>query len=84
MHTTLEQPNSVTDLAGANRSHAAEALFDVFNRLDRDTLHLLDEVYAHDVVFIDPAHEVRGLPALKAHMAGLYDGVLECRREVVS
>ena len=40
-----------------------------FNQLHKDTLHLLDEIYAPDVEFRDPVHELNGLPALREWIA---------------
>ena len=52
-----------------------------FNQLHKDTLHLLDEIYAPDVEFRDPVHELNGLPALRDYYGRLYDGVISCRFE---
>ena len=52
-----------------------------FNQLNKDTLHLLDEIYAPDVEFRDPVHELKGLPALRGYYSRLYDGVISCRFE---
>jgi hypothetical protein len=49
-----------------------------FNQLNKDTLHLLDEIYTPDVEFRDPVHELTGLPALRAYYHRLYDGVVSC------
>ena len=49
-----------------------------FNQLHKDTLHLLDEIYAPDVEFHDPVHELNGLPALRDYYGRLYDGVVSC------
>ncbi|HRZ23795.1 MAG TPA: nuclear transport factor 2 family protein, partial [Candidatus Contendobacter sp.] len=49
-----------------------------FNQLHKDTLHLLDEIYAPDVEFRDPVHELNGLPALRDYYGRLYDGVVSC------
>lgn len=51
---------------------------DIFNRLGTGSLHLLNELYAEDVRFIDPVHEVRGLDALRACFAKQYANTLEC------
>lgn len=42
-------------------SQPVETFKSVFNRLDRSSLHLLDELYADDVEFRDPLHRIRGL-----------------------
>jgi hypothetical protein len=48
---------------------------DVFQALRHDTLDLLDEVYAADIVFEDPLHKLEGLDALRDYFARLYQGV---------
>lgn len=47
----------------------------VYQELDRECLHLLDEVYAPDVVFEDPLHRIAGLDALRDYFARMYEGV---------
>jgi len=44
----------------------------VFQELRGDSVALLDDVYAADVVFEDPLHRVAGLDALKAYFRRLY------------
>ncbi|VUD52827.1 hypothetical protein TDB9533_01711 [Thalassocella blandensis] len=44
-------------------------------------LTALDAVYAEDVVFRDPLHTIRGLPALRDYLAAMYDNITECRFE---
>lgn len=53
----------------------------VFNELDANQLHRLDEIYDPNVKFIDPVHELTGLPALRAYYRKLYEGVTSCRFE---
>jgi len=48
---------------------------DVYQKLNRDNLHLLGTVYAENVQFIDPAHEVNGLKDLTAYLGALYQNV---------
>ena len=50
-----------------------------FNQLNKDRLDLLEEIYAPDVAFRDPVHELRGLPALRDYYGRLYQGVVSCR-----
>ena len=54
---------------------------EAFNRLNANTLDLLAEIYTPDVVFRDPVHELRGLPALRTYYGRLYDGVVSCQFE---
>jgi len=75
------RPKDRTDVATSGVMHPAEALVGIFNDLRVDSLQALDAVYAEGVVFIDPAHELHGLPALKAYFARLYAGVEACSFE---
>lgn len=43
-----------------------------YNRLNAQSLGLLNELYSHDLVFQDPFHRLSGLPALTAYFAELY------------
>lgn len=47
----------------------------LFRDLRRDNLHILDDVYAPQIVFEDPLHRVMGLAALKDYFGRLYEGV---------
>lgn len=49
----------------------------VYQELDKNSLHLLAEVYAPEVVFIDPIHRVEGLPALTEYFRKMYEGVTD-------
>lgn len=49
-----------------------DLLMQAYNRLNAGNLELLDTVYSPDVVFIDPAHELHGLPALRSYFARQY------------
>lgn len=46
-----------------------------FNAVNADTMDLLGEFYAADVVFQDPLVRLEGLPALRAHYEKLYRNV---------
>ncbi len=50
---------------------------------DMMTLDLghLDQLYTDDLVFKDPVHQVRGLPAMQDYMADISTNVDECRFE---
>ena len=43
-----------------------------YNRLNAQSLGLLNELYSHDVVFQDPFRRLSGLPALTEYFAELY------------
>lgn len=48
---------------------------DIYHALNRDSLHLLDELYAADATFIDPFHRIEGRAALHAYFAKMYANV---------
>ncbi len=52
---------------------------DAFNRLDSTRLDLLDTMYHPDICFTDPAHSLKGIPALKQYFASLYENVRSIR-----
>lgn len=54
------------------------------NEVTADSLDLLPEIYAEDIRFIDPLHEIEGLDALRAYYARMYEGVAEIRFEFVN
>lgn len=41
----------------------------------------LEEVYAESIVFRDPIHSIRGLPALRDYLAAMYENITECQFE---
>ena len=47
------------------------------NDLRCDNLRLLKNVYADDIHFVDPLHEVRGLVGLERYFGRLYEGVAD-------
>lgn len=49
-----------------------ERFFTVYGSLNSSNLELLDEIYAENIVFIDPAHTIRGLDRLRAYFAAMY------------
>jgi hypothetical protein len=54
---------------------ALERFFHAYQRLNRDNLDLLGEIYSEDIRFSDPAHSLNGLPALREYFAELYANV---------
>ncbi|WKE63944.1 nuclear transport factor 2 family protein [Gallaecimonas kandeliae] len=54
---------------------ALERFLGHYQRLDKESLHLLAEMYSSDLVFEDPAHRITGLPALERYFEGLYQQV---------
>lgn len=53
----------------------------LFKQLNKDRLHLLEQIYTPDVQFRDPVHVLEGLPALRDYYGRLYEGVLSCQFE---
>ncbi|GAB5993073.1 nuclear transport factor 2 family protein [Aeromonas enteropelogenes] len=56
----------------------------LYQQLDRQQLHRLSEVYADEVIFIDPAHRIEGLAALSDYFAALYQRLAYCRFVITS
>ena len=52
-----------------------ERFMELYRNLSADNLHELGMIYARDVRFIDPAHEIRGLEALRSYFSNLYQNV---------
>lgn len=52
-----------------------ERFFDTYRCLNRDNLDLLGGIYSENIRFSDPAHSLKGLPALRDYFAELYANV---------
>ena len=52
---------------------------DIFNAMGSNTLHLVDEMYAPDVVFVDPFHRIAGRAALREYYRKMYANVQSIR-----
>lgn len=50
-----------------------------FASLDASNLDRLGELYSDDILFRDPLHEVRGLPAVRGYFDELYANISELR-----
>ncbi|GIU48025.1 nuclear transport factor 2 family protein [Shewanella algidipiscicola] len=50
----------------------------VYTELSTDNLVSLEKIYHPDIEFIDPMHQVFGLPALLRYFTGLYQQLLSC------
>lgn len=55
----------------------------VMNEVSADSIDVIETVYADDIHFVDPLHEVQGLAGLRDYFARMYEGVAECRFEFV-
>lgn len=52
---------------------------DFFNRLNKDTMHLVDEFYAENVIFTDPAVTLTGREAIKKYYSNQYQNLISIR-----
>ena len=52
-----------------------------FRDLNRTDLSQLSDIYANDVVFKDPVHEIRGLVDLEDYLTALCADIIDCRFE---
>ncbi|WP_248748995.1 nuclear transport factor 2 family protein [Pseudomonas sp. MWU15-20650] len=50
-----------------------------FATLDKHNLDRLDSLYSADIIFVDPLHEIHGLPAMRHYFAELYSNVSQLR-----
>lgn len=55
-----------------------EAVSDVYQKLSRDNLHLLNGIYHEDVIFEDAAHRLEGWSELSDYFESLYQNVHRC------
>lgn len=55
----------------------------IYNQLSVDNLHLLDELYHQDIIFIDPMHSLQGIAQLKAYFENLYSNLASCDFTIV-
>ena len=58
-----------------------ERFKDTFKDLGKTDWSLLGEIYADDVLFKDPVHELRGLVVLENYFTDLCANLIECRFE---
>jgi ketosteroid isomerase-like protein len=54
----------------------------IYNKLDKETLHLLEEVYHPDIQFSDPLHGISGLQNLRNYFADMYSNVISCQFDI--
>lgn len=56
----------------------------IYQQLNKQNLHLLDDIYHNDIHFSDPLHKVEGLSQLHNYFADLYSNVTECKFEITA
>jgi len=66
---------SVHDQSSPDHRAAVAAFKTFFSTLNKSNLHRLNEVFAEDIVFIDPFHEVRGLDNVATYYEGMYENL---------
>lgn len=59
-----------------------EKLSDFYLKLDLKSVQNLDAIYGENIVFTDPAHQLDGLPALRAYFVHLIENLEYCSIEV--
>ncbi|REL26881.1 nuclear transport factor 2 family protein [Thalassotalea euphylliae] len=55
-----------------------EQFIDTYQQLGTDNLGLLSNIYAQDVVFIDPMHHISGFDNLEDYFVSLYTNLTSC------
>jgi ketosteroid isomerase-like protein len=60
-----------------------EAFVSFYNSLNANNLHGLSQVYHPDVTFIDPVHQIQGLPALKDYFVHAYERLTQSHFEAL-
>ena len=58
--------------------HIVETFKNVFNRMDKDHIHLVETLYTPDIVFRDPIHQIEGIGAMQQYFRQLYQDLLSC------
>ena len=54
---------------------------DIFNRVNKDNMHLVSEFYDQDAIFQDPIHQIKGVKVIEEYYRGLYKNVDSIRFE---
>lgn len=52
-----------------------ENFLETYRKLNSNNLHLLSDIYADDIVFVDPAHKIQGLDNLMHYFESLYSNI---------
>lgn len=54
----------------------------VYQTLSIDNLDLLESIYAQDITFIDPIHQIQGFDNLRQYFQGLYQNLSCCHFQI--
>lgn len=60
----------------------SERIHFIYNAVNKESMHLLGEFYAEDVVFEDPLGRIEGLAGLRAYYENMYKNVQEISFEI--
>ena len=52
-----------------------EQFLKIYQDLNADKIDTIEQIYSHDIHFIDPAHEIKGLTELRIYFANLYKNI---------
>ncbi|QSX34569.1 nuclear transport factor 2 family protein [Shewanella avicenniae] len=66
---------SISGTASPVEQQLVERFLVMYQRLNRDNLALLNDVYDDEVLFQDPLHQVRGIAALTEYFAAMYQNI---------
>lgn len=75
-----------SDISGEEELPMAEVLErfkQAMNLMNAETVDLVDRIYAENVHFIDPLHEIRGREALRDYYGRMYANVASCEFEFI-
>ncbi|CAM4028123.1 nuclear transport factor 2 family protein [Vibrio neonatus] len=61
-----------------------DSVADVYQKLTKETLSDLTQIYHQDVIFEDAVHKLNGWEALSLYFENLYQNVIDCRFEIES
>ncbi len=84
------QPTAVVRAATATSPSASlsagrlEQFVALYNELNFSNLAVLREIYAADVEFVDPVHQINGLSALEQYFAHAYQNLQQCHFAIVA
>nr|WP_240433817.1 nuclear transport factor 2 family protein [Shewanella japonica] len=57
------------------QAQIVDDFINMYQQLNKNTLHLLNQVYSENIVFQDPLHKVEGLTELTQYFANMYANV---------
>ena len=69
---TSEPSKSVNIMSSHGYPAVIDAFIDMYQKLNKDNLHLLRQVYRDDIGFRDPMHQVNGIDDLTRYFANMY------------